>query len=187
MPHYSIFPNKKIHREGSVSKAFLDKGINNFHEACEYVLQLPYGRTSDKSDWNLVLIEGRGTCSTKHALISVLASELNMDVHLILGIYPMKEINTPGVGKILENSGYEYLPEAHCYLMYKDYRIDLSGISGSDVEPINEFLHEERISPLQIGKYKQDFHQNYIKQWADSDKFEEIWSLREACIEALST
>jgi len=82
MNSYKIIPNKIIQEKGPISKAFLDKGINNFHEVCEYILHLPYGRTSDKSDWTLVLIENRGTCSTKHALISALAAELKIDVHL---------------------------------------------------------------------------------------------------------
>ena len=129
MASYQIIPDKIIHRQGPISKAFTDKGINSFHDACGYILQLPYGRTSDKSDWTLVLIEGRGTCSTKHALIAALAAELELDAHLMLGIYPMKESNTPGVGKVLDNSEYDFLAEAHCYLEYKGERIDITGLS----------------------------------------------------------
>jgi len=187
MNSYKVIPNKIIQEKGPISKAFLDKGINSFHEACEYILHLPYGRTSDKSDWTLVLIENRGTCGTKHALISALAAELKIDVHLMLGIYHMKESNTPGVGKILNDSEYAFLPEAHCYLKYSGERIDITGLPGPNAESINEFFLEERIVPAQIGKYKQDFHQNYIKQWAESSKFKEIWSLREACVTSLGT
>jgi len=165
----------------------MHKGICHFHDACEYVLGLPYGRTSDKSEWALVLVEGRGTCSTKHALIAALARELNMDIQLMLGIYPMKESNTPGVGEILDKSEFDFLPEAHCYLKYKDHVIDLTGVSGTDAEPINEFFIEEQIVPEQIGTYKEDFHKKYLKQWEEESKFEEIWSLREACIHALAS
>jgi len=165
----------------------MDKGIYHFHDACEYVLKLPYGRTSDKSKWTLVPVEGKGTCSTKHALIAALAKELKIDVHLMLGIYAMKESNTPGVGKVLDSSEYDFLPEAHCYLKYKGHFIDLTGVSGTNAEPINEFFIEEQIIPDQIGSYKEDFHKNYIKQWAEESKFEEIWTLREACIHALAS
>jgi len=165
----------------------MDKGIYHFHDACKYVLKLPYGRTSDKSNWTLVLVEGKGTCSTKHALIAALAQELNIDVHLMLGIYAMNESNTPGVGKVLDHSGYDFLPEAHCYLKYNNEVIDLTGVSGMNAEPINEFFIEEQIIPDQIGSYKEDFHKNYIKQWAEESKFEKVWELREACINALST
>ena len=71
-------------------------------------------------------------------------------------------------------------------LEYKGKRIDITGLSSPNAEPINEIILEERIAPAQIGKYKKDFHQNYIKQWAGKSKFSEIWSLREACIKALS-
>ncbi|MCJ7773583.1 MAG: hypothetical protein MUP22_10685 [Desulfobacterales bacterium] len=187
MNSYKIIPDKTIQENGPISKSFLNIGMNTFHKACDHVLHLPYGRTSDKTDWTLVLIEGQGTCSTKHALISTLAAELKIDVHLMLGIYLMKESNTPGVGTILNASEYDFLPEAHCYLKYNGERIDITGLSGPDAEPINKFFIEEQILPPQIGNYKQNFHQNYIKQWAESSNFNEIWTLREACIKALGT
>ena len=46
---------------------FLDMKIKSFHSACEYVWQLPYGRTTEPYDYKLVLLEGRGTCSSKPA------------------------------------------------------------------------------------------------------------------------
>jgi hypothetical protein len=58
------------------------------------VRSLPYGRNSDHSDWRLVLGEGRGTCSTKHALLADLARENRRHVALMLGIYEMDEDNT---------------------------------------------------------------------------------------------
>ena len=88
--------------------------------------------------------------------------------------------------KIIENSKYDYLPEAHCYLEYNNIRIDITGLSNTNTRPIDELFTEEQIIPEQIGDYKRDFHQKYIKQWADPSVFNEIWSLREACIERLS-
>ena len=186
MKSYTITPNTVIENNGPISKSFIKRGVRRFHDACEYVLHLPYGRTSDTSNYKRVLTEGRGTCSTKHALISALAEELNVNVDLMLGIYAMNESNTPGVGKVLKNSKYEFLPEAHCYLKYKGAMIDLTGLSNEASDPIHEFFVEERITPDQIGKYKQDFHQAYLKQWAEPSMFDDIWLLREACIEALS-
>jgi hypothetical protein len=179
-------PNGILHDNGLISKSLLSKGITNFHDTCKYIQNLPYGRTSNKTDWMLVITERRGTCSTKHALIARLAEELDLDVHLMLGIYPMKEANTPGVGKILHKTKFSFIPEAHCYLKYNDIRIDITGLDHSDEEPIDELLVEEEILPAQIGNYKENFHQQYIRQWANSAQFNEIWSLREACIKALS-
>jgi hypothetical protein len=43
--------------------------------------------------------EGRGTCSTKHALLAELATEQRLPVALVLGIYLMNERNTPSGGQ----------------------------------------------------------------------------------------
>jgi hypothetical protein len=40
--------------------------------------------------------------------------------------------------------------------------------------------------PEQIGDYEVKLHQEYLTQWAGETNFEEVWSLREACIQALS-
>jgi len=180
-----ILPNKEIVDKDKVTQAFLNIGIPDIHRACEYVSKLPYGRTSEKSNYMLVLAERRGTCSTKHALIAALAWALKINVELTLGIYLMKESNTPGIGKILAHSGFDFLPEAHCYLKYLDKRIDLTGLTGNHIQ-IDEFLREEKIELFQIGDYKKTLHQNFIKQWMPENRFEEIWALREAYTESIS-
>jgi hypothetical protein len=182
---YKILPNNEIVDKDKVTRAFLNIGILDIHSACEYVSKLPYGRTSEISNYMLVLTERRGTCSTKHALIAALAWALKIDVQLTLGIYLMKESNTPGIGKILANSGFDFLPEAHCYLEYLDKRIDLTGLIGNHNQ-IDEFLYEEKIELFQIGDYKKTVHQNFIKQWMPENRLEEIWALREAYIESIS-
>lgn len=187
MKSYWVLPNKKIVEKGEVTRAFLNLGVHDIHSAGEYVSKLPYGRTSEKTNYMLVLSEGRGTCGTKHALIAALALELTIDIQLTLGIYLMSETNTPGIGKFLAGSGFDSLPEAHCYLKYRDKRIDLTGLSTSDNGQIDEFLHEEAIALFQIGDYKKTIHQNFIRQRVSDNRFEEIWSLREAYIESLNT
>jgi len=97
----SKLPNKELGLNGNVSKAFMHLGCSTFHEACLHVKDLPYGRTSDKSSLLNVLTEQKGTCSTKHALLKALADEQSLDILLTIGIYPMRETNTPGVGEIL--------------------------------------------------------------------------------------
>jgi hypothetical protein len=83
------------------------------------VRSLPYGRNSDHSDWRLVLGEGRGTCSTKHALLADLARENRRHVALVLGIYEMDEDNTQEIGTVLDRNGLPCVPEAHCYLAHE--------------------------------------------------------------------
>ncbi len=143
--------------------------------------------TSDGKNWKLVLVEKTGTCSTKHALLRALAIELNLDINLILGIYYMTESNTPGVGKVLAQTKYSYIPEAHCYLKYNDMRIDLTRFGINANEPILYFYNEITIEPDDIGTKKLNFHQSFIKKEFGYNSFEEVWKLRELCIAAIST
>src|SRR5256886_1477274 len=80
-------PNAPLSGGGTVTALFSEAGIADFHGAARHLLGLPYGRTSDRSKPALVLTEGRGTCSSKHALLAELAHELGLDVRLTLGIF----------------------------------------------------------------------------------------------------
>ena len=129
---------------------------------------LPYGRNTDRSDWRLVLKEGRGACSTKHALLAELARENGRHVALMLGIYEMCEDNTPGIGAVLERHGLPCIPDAHCYLAHEVTRVDLTReVEGA--EYIELFLHEEEIYPRQIGEYKVRAHRGSfaVGRWSE--------------------
>jgi hypothetical protein len=138
-----------------------------------------------------VLTEGRGTCSNKHALLAVLAGEQGIDAALTLGIYDMSEANTPGVGAVLARYGLVSLPEAHCYLTYAGARVDITrDVHGDDpVEPMRE---EESIQVDQIGGYKIQWHRRVLADWikhspaARGRTLDDVWTIREACIAALS-
>ena len=80
-------------------------GAGDFAAAARYVRQIPYGRITERSRYWLVLDEGRGTCTTKHATLAALARKQGIDVRLMLGIYEMSERNTPGVGPVLSAHG----------------------------------------------------------------------------------
>jgi hypothetical protein len=58
------------------------------------------------------------------------------------------------------------IPEAHCYLVYQDRRIDLTrNLDDRDSEPIAPFLIEEEIGTEQIREYKRRWHQAFMRQW----------------------
>jgi hypothetical protein len=192
MQSFEALPNFRLQPGGEVAAQFLAQGITDFHSAARYVHQLPYGRVSDRANCHLVLREGRGTCSAKHALLAELATEQGADIALTLGIYAMTGRNTPGVGAVLEQYHLSYLPEAHCYLTHNGTRIDVTRSGVEPVEPITSFLYEETITPAQIGAYKVMLHQRFLREWVAGTgsnrkhTFEEIWQIREACIAALS-
>ncbi|HKZ09068.1 MAG TPA: hypothetical protein VJU81_26610 [Methylomirabilota bacterium] len=165
--------------------------MGDFAGAARHLLTLPYGRITEREKFWLVLEEGRGTCTTKHALLAELAREQAIDVQLILGIYEMHEGNTPGVGRVLGAHGLAGIPEAHCYLRHQGRRLDITGVPPG-AAPIERFLHEEPITVGQIGAYKIEVHRRFLRDWIARTEavrgrsLDEVWRIREACIAALS-
>ena len=178
-------------QDSTIRSLFAQKGITTFQQAMEFIHHLPYGRNADRADYRLVLAEGKGTCSTKHALLKGLAMEIGEDgVQLFVGMYKMSEDNTIGVGKVLETANLSYIPEAHCYLKIDGQRVDVTKLQ-SDISKVEKVLLEElEIMPEDIGDFKVEYHQNFITKWIQRMElkysFEEVWRIREACIEALS-
>jgi hypothetical protein len=184
-------PHARLTGDGVVTDHFRARGIADFADAARWVQSLPYGRTSSRDDVSLVITEGRGTCSTKHALLAALAGELGLDLVLTLGIYEMSERNTPGVGPVLQRHRLTSIPEAHCYLVQAGRRIDITREVVA-AEPIATFLHEEAIRVDQIGAYKIALHRRVLADWvarepaARGRALSEVWAIREECIARLS-
>jgi hypothetical protein len=191
MKSWEALPDCTLQGSGAITTAFATAGIHDYRSAGRYVRKLPYGRNLDRADSLNVLREGRGTCSTKHALLARLAAEQQIPIDLVIGIYEMNGQNTPGVGAVIARYGLAAIPEAHCYLMHGDDRIDVTR-NINTAEPIARFLYEQRISPDQIGAYKISMHQGFIREWLVSTQKdhilspEQVWEIREECIAALS-
>lgn len=192
MRTWQALPDAVLASGTSVTAAFSRVGARTYRDAAFFVYRLPYGRTSSRTDLLAVLGEGHGTCSSKHALLAELAIEQRLPVKLMLGIYLMDERNTPGVGAVLGRYGLGEIPEAHCYLAYDGARIDVTRAVDTATEPI-AFLHEEQISPAQIGAYKVRLHQSFLRNWLREEPiigtwtFEKLWEVREECIAALAS
>ena len=163
----------------------------NWFEAVSYVQSLPYGRNENRKNPRLVLSEMKGTCSSKHALLKILADENQLEgVELVLAIYKMNHMNTPGIGNSLSTNGLDYIPEAHCFLKINGERKDYTS-PNSNIDRIKtDILVEHEILPNQVSEYKVHYHKDYIREWLASNQlrfsFEEIWQIREACIFSLS-
>jgi len=183
-----MISNFPLNSNDHISQIFLDLGILNFQGACEYVQALPYKRNS-RNEPLLVLEEGCGTCSMKHALLALLAEENNFqDIKLTIGIYKMSPKNTPGLGEVFPSS-LEFIPEAHCYLSYRNQRLDYTR-PGSHPPNDEDLLEEWEISADKIGIQKERMHKDYLKKWINIHNphmsLEDLWGLREACIAQLS-
>lgn len=175
-----------------VSAAFLQKGIDSFSNALHYVRHLPYGRNPDKTRLESVLQEGRGTCSTKHALLFQLAHVHNQgNVLLCMGIFRMNARNTPRVAATLAAHKLDYIPEAHNYLSVEGVRVDCTHAHSCPADFLPDLLVETTILPEQITAYKVQYHRNYLQQWLQEHPeipytLEELWTIREQCILDLS-
>jgi len=190
MESWIILPEAPLNATGPDSEDFLRIGCHSYRSAARYLHDLPYGRNADRAAFRSVLSEGRGTCSTKHALLASVALEQCLAVSLTIGIYDMSEINTPGVGPVLSRHGLDSIPEAHCYLRYSGRRVDITRSGISPQGSITHFHEEWTIEPSQIGAYKLALHQRYLRDWLrerhePSFSLEELWRIREACIGAL--
>jgi hypothetical protein len=174
---------------GPLSQAALDQGFSTFEQLAQFVRLLPYGRVNDTRDRIAVLRERRGTCSTKHQLLATVAHECgHMEVNLTVGIYEMREENTPGVGSVLRSASLTSIPEAHCYLTVDRERLDFTGLPSGVASPFDFLLEEHFVQPSDLPEVKTRLHRNALAAWAvkagQSD--ESAWETREACIAALS-
>jgi hypothetical protein len=186
------FPNPLLNPNGSLSDALISRGLGSFHDVVLWVWKLPYGRNSGRSDFRLVIEEGRGTCSTKHALLAQLADELGIDLQLRVGIFLMNEDNTPEIAETLRQYDLHEIPEAHCFLKYGQRQFDFTMCKdGKPPLAFHDFVYEETIRPSQIGEYKVSLHQEWIRRWMATREFakgvtlEEFWQARERCIKLL--
>jgi len=126
MDKFTVFPDKSLSKKGIISAKFLSLGIKSLIEACRYVQELPYGYNTDRDDLMILFKEKKGTCTTKHAVIASLAHELNLSIEKSIGIYAMTEKIVTGTHKILRKYNLPYVPMIHCFLVYGEYRVDLS-------------------------------------------------------------
>ena len=149
MDSYDKIPDAEIEDKGEISKKFLELGITSFREACEYVHNIEYGYNSDYDDKMIFFKENKGTCTTKHAVITGLAEELNIPLYKYIGVYKFTDEISTGTNEILKKYDLPYVPMVHCFLVYNDYRFDLTeGNCNGKNTTIEEFIHEEKVNPF---------------------------------------
>ncbi|MCB9766148.1 MAG: hypothetical protein H6739_40605 [Alphaproteobacteria bacterium] len=181
----SAVPDAPLSGTGPLTMLCNAAGIVTLRQAAGQVWGLPYGRNHRRDDPALVLVEGRGTCSSKHAFLAELSDEARAPLTLMLGIYKLSGATDPKVRPVLEAHGVDWLPEAHCYLRVDDRRLDFTA-PGRDREV--ELLHEEAIAPAQVAVYKPTLHRPFVADRADAlgVSFDALWAIREACVAALA-
>lgn len=185
MKNFNIENNK-----GIISEQFSTRNISDFHAACQYISKLPYKRNSDKNNILCVFDDLGGTCSTKHAVIRKLALENNHDeVKLILGVFKMDADYTWKIKNTLEKFNLNYIPEAHNYLKFEDEYFDFTKPNSNYNQFKDKLLIEKEIEFNEIGDMKILFHKDFLRKWISDENIpynlDEIWNIREQCIQDL--
>ena len=149
MDSYNKIPDAEIKSAGEMSKKFIELGIISFKEACDYVHNIEYGYNTNYDDKLIFFKENKGSCTSKHAVIAGLAKELNVPLYKHVGIYKLNEEISTGTNEILKKYNLPYVPIVHCFLVYQDYRFDLTeGNCNGKNTTIEDFIHEEKVDPF---------------------------------------
>ncbi len=179
--------HQKLRAKDKLTRLLLREKIDTWQALIEFIKVLPYGRNSNRKDFDLVILEKKGSCSSKHALLKKVAN-LNeiSNVELILGLYKMNQNNTPNIGSVLQDNLLNFIPEAHCYLKINGTRTDVTTSHSYFKKIENEIIIELEIEPEQVAVFKVNYHKEFLKKWIITNNikkgFDEIWSIREQCI-----
>lgn len=148
MNSIDVLPDVDIQSRGKVSGVFLEKGILSFQTACRVVKAMPYGSNSDSKNSLILFEEGRGTCTTKHGVIALLAQELDLPVYKNLGFYRLNDAVVTGIDSIIRPYGLSFIPQIHCFLEYSSYRVDLTeGNCNGKNQTIEDYDFVVRVDP----------------------------------------
>lgn len=163
----------------------------DFIELIEKVKHIPYGRNANRFDFSLLISENKGTCSTKHAFLKDYADKNKIqNVKLYIGIFKINEENTSKIFPLLFENQINYIPEAHCYLKVDGIPLDITTSESFYAKIKNDILEEIEIEPIQVANYKVNYHKDFLKKWIietnQNKTFNEIWTIREKCIQKLS-
>lgn len=185
--------NFQLTADETISTLFRSLGINDFDTACDYIARIPYGRNSNRADFLLVVSEKKGTCSSKHALLTALAEENAIhDIELIAGIFMLSRETHPQLASFFHDKLYDTIPECHCYLRFKGQRFDFTDRSNGMERIAAKIVREQRIEPHQVRDWKIVIHKHYMEGWLKRNpnltiSLDELWADREELINQLST
>lgn len=169
-----------------ISTAFLKLKIPDFSRAMHYIKNLPYGKLKDKMNLESVLTEGKGTCSTKHAILYALAKQHGIEnIKLMMCSYRMSKINTPEIGAILDSYNIDFIIEAHNYLKFGDDIVDCTEPNSSYLDFANDLIDEIEIMPRQIGSFKNNFIKHATLKYCAYNQIQHLdrlLGIREICL-----
>lgn len=172
----------------NIGNQFLKHHIYTIKDAFFSIKNMPYGRNKKRDQYLDVFINQQGTCTTKHSLLVALAIETNIKMTLFSGIYYLTAKNTPEITSILTHYKLKEIPEAHCFIQYNDLYFDITTKNAAACLDIVDIV---QLDINAIYPKKDLFHKQFIEKWVQDQHInyrpEDIWTIREECISALST
>ena len=180
MNNIEVLPNPIISSNGAISQQFYHRNLTTFHQACHWVKNLPYGSNSSNNDSLIIFQEGKATCTNKHGIISRLAEELNLEVYKNLGFYRLNDEVVTGVNKIIEPYGLSFIPQIHCFLEYKNYRVDLTeGNCNGKNKTIEDYDFVVRVKPDLTHQEHEAYYLEYLaKYFSIEPKLKELGAIK---------
>ncbi len=178
-------------KKASILELLKKYDLNSWDDLLDHVHKLPYGRISDKSQLHLVLEEQQGTCSAKHAFLKLAADALGLaGVELLLGFFMMDGKNSPALSTYFSSLEIEELPELHAFLKVNGKPIDITFPDNVKKTIPYDIIQSHRVNPEEMILTKEQLHRNFHKKWILSMtdfpySEDELWSIREKCIEIL--
>lgn len=179
-----------LNSHDDLTNDIVESGVVTLHDLFRCVRNYRYERI-DSDRLTDVWYHRKGTCSSKHAFVKYVAELNDIEIQLTLVLFKMNATNTPKLKSILEENDLEYIPEAHCVLKvngeYEDLTFNTSTIKNIE----NDILDKKEVSLGFILNNKTDFHKDYLETFIANNSeftkksFDEIWTIREACIQIL--
>ncbi|MBW4486150.1 MAG: hypothetical protein KME14_26815 [Tildeniella torsiva UHER 1998/13D] len=157
-------PDAVLQAHGPIAEKFLQQGLKTFHEACRWTKNLPYAANSNNENSLILFEEGYGSCTTKHGAIARLAQEHSLPVHKNLGFYRLNDEIVTGVNALLRPYGLDFIPQIHCFLVYEDYRVDLTeGNCNGKNKTIEDYDFVIQVAPDLSQAQHQAFYLEFLR------------------------
>jgi hypothetical protein len=159
-------PDAMLQAHGPIAEQFLQQGLKTFHEACRWTKKMPYAANSNSENSLILFEEGYGNCTTKHGAIARLAQEHGLPIHKNLGFYRLNDAIVTGVNALLHPYGLDFIPQIHCFLAYKEYRVDLTeGNCNGKNKSIEDYDFVIQVAPDLSQAQHQAYYLEFLRRY----------------------
>jgi hypothetical protein len=192
MDSIDLLPAIPLSPGGPVCQAMLEQGWTTIRQAACAIKAMPYGYNPNPLSVLSLLVDGYGTCTTKHALLAAAAEELGLTLHKVLGAYCLDGSVVQGADAILARAGLTAVPAMHCFLSYGLYRIDLTegNCNGKNV-PLDSYFYLEACDPLPPAAVEQAIYQRALERfiiiYAPGRDPELLTMIKDRCVEQMQS